>query len=258
MSIPRLFVEHSLAAGEAIPATPGQAHYLGQVMRRAVGDAVLLFNGRDGEWQAAIASLRRDRATFLPNLRTRPQEAMADLRLLVAAVKRDALEWVVEKATELGVAVIQPVFTRRSVVGRVNALRLVTIAQEAAEQCRRLTVPRIGPAASLHAVLEAWDGAPLLAGDETGQAPPIARVAKAMRLPLGWLVGPEGGFDPAELDDLRRRAFVSTVGLGPRILRSETAAVAGLAILQSLAGDWNTANLNTTDPAPGLSPAHSE
>jgi 16S rRNA (uracil1498-N3)-methyltransferase len=253
MSIPRLFVEHRLAAGEAIPATAGQAHYLGGVMRRAAGDAVTLFNGRDGEWQAAIASLRKDRATFTPERQTRPQASASDLRLLVAAVKRDALEWIVEKATELGVAVVQPVFTRRSVVDRVNAPRLATIALEAAEQCRRLTLPRLAPAAPLHAVLEAWDGAPLLAGDETGQAPPIARVVHALALPLGWLVGPEGGFDPAELDDLRRRPFVSTVGLGPRILRAETAAVAGLAVMQSLAGDWNT-----PDPMPGLPPARSE
>lgn len=258
MSIPRLFVEPPLVAGEPVPATPGQAHYLAGVMRRAAGDAVLLCNGRDGEWQASIAVLRRDRASFLPERRTRPQAASPDLRLLVAAVKRGALEWIVEKATELGASLIQPVFTRRSVVDRVNTPRLAAIAQEAAEQCRRLTLPRIAAAVPLHAVLDAWDGAPLLAGDETGQAPPMLRVAAGLCLPLGLLVGPEGGFHPAELDDLRRRPFVSTVGLGPRILRAETAAVAGLAILQALAGDWTTHGSNPTDPLPGLPPARSE
>jgi 16S rRNA (uracil1498-N3)-methyltransferase len=123
----------------------------------------------------------------------------------------------------------------------VNATRLAAIAQEAAEQCGRLTVPRVAPAAPLHAVLDAWDGTPLLVGDERRESPPLPEAARS--LPRGalwaWLVGPEGGFERAELDDLRRRAFVSTVSLGPRILRAETAAVAGLAVLQALAGDWD-------------------
>jgi 16S rRNA (uracil1498-N3)-methyltransferase len=122
----------------------------------------------------------------------------------------------------------------------VNVARLAAIAQEAAEQCGRLTVPRVAPAAPLHAVLDAWDATPLLVGDERRESPPLAAVVQAMPAgPWAWLVGPEGGFERAELDDLRRRAFVSTVSLGPRILRAETAAVAGLAVLQALAGDWN-------------------
>ena len=244
MSIPRLYLDQPLVAGEPVPATPGQAHYLGSVMRRGAGDAVLVFNGTDGEWRASIAALRKDRCTLLPEHRTRPQATPAtEARLLVAALKRDALDWVVEKATELGVALIQPVFTHRSIAGRVNTARLASIAQEAAEQSERLTLPRIGEPRPLHAVLDAWDGAPLLVGAERDDSPPLARVAGGLRaggpcLAWGWLVGPEGGFERVELDDLRRRAFVSTVGLGPRILRAETAAVAGLALLQALAGDW--------------------
>ncbi len=243
MSIPRLYLDQPLATGEAVPATSGQAHYLGSVMRRAVGDAVVVFNGLDGEWQASIASLRKDRCTLLPEARTRPQEAATDTRLLVAALKRDALEWVVEKATELGIGLIQPVFTRRSVTSRVNTARLATIAQEAAEQSERLTLPRIAEPLPLHAVLESWDGTPLLVGAERTDSPPLARVAARLHAAgslaaWAWLVGPEGGFDAAELDDLARRPFVSTIALGPRILRAETAAVAGLAILQALAGDW--------------------
>lgn len=233
-----------------MPATPGQAHYLGGVMRRAAGDPVLLFNGQDGEWEGRIAHLRKDRAALLPERQARPQAPEPDLRLLVTAVKRDAMDWMAEKATELGVSLIQPVFTRRSVADRVNTARLAGIAQEAAEQCRRLTVPRVEAAQPLHAVLDAWDGTPLLAGDERRESPPLAEAARGLRLPLAWLVGPEGGFERAELDDLRRRAFVSPASLGPRVLRAETAAVAGLAVLQALAGDWTIVATRAGPPPP--------
>jgi 16S rRNA (uracil1498-N3)-methyltransferase len=238
MSIPRLFLDQPLEAGAEVPATPGQAHYLGGVMRRAPGDAVLLFNGRDGEWQARIAALRKDRGLFLVESQTRPPAPEPELRLVVAALKRGAMDLIAEKATELGVTLIQPVFTRRSVADRVNTARLAAIAQEAAEQSERLSVPLVAEARPLHAVLDAWDGTPLLVGAERAAAPPIADAAKRLRPPLAWLVGPEGGFERAELDDLRRRAFVSTVALGPRILRAETAALAGLIVLQAVAGDW--------------------
>ncbi|WP_135467641.1 16S rRNA (uracil(1498)-N(3))-methyltransferase [Crenalkalicoccus roseus] len=240
MSIPRLYTDQPLEAGRELPASPAQAHYLGGVLRRAAGDAVLLFNGRDGEWAARIAALRRDRAVLVPERQTRPQAPEPELRLLLAALKRDAMGWAAEKATELGATLIQPVLTRRSVADRVNAARLAAIAREAAEQSERLAVPRLAEAQPLHAVLDAWDGAPLLVGAERRGAPPIAAAAQRLRPPLAWLVGPEGGFERAELDDLLRRPFVSPVALGPRILRAETAAVAGLAVLQALAGDWAT------------------
>ncbi|SDB63006.1 16S rRNA (uracil(1498)-N(3))-methyltransferase [Belnapia rosea] len=238
MSIPRLYLDQPLEAGREVPATPGQAHYLGSVMRRGPGDVVLLFNGRHGEWEGRIAAIRKDRCALLPERQARPQPPQADTRLLVAALKRDAMEWVAEKATELGIGLIQPVFTRRSVADRVNTARLAAIAQEAAEQCERLSLPRIGAPQPLPAVLEAWDGIPLLVGAERGERPPLARAAKGLHAPWAWLVGPEGGFDRVELDDLARRAFVSTAALGPRILRAETAAIAGLTLLQALAGDW--------------------
>ena len=237
---PRLFLDEALEEGREVAATPAQAHYLGGVLRRGAGDPVLLFNGRDGEWSARIAGLRRDRAGFVPERRTRPQAPGPDLRLLVAAVKRPAMEWIAEKATELGAALIQPVFTRRSVAERVNTARLEGIAREAAEQCRRLTVPRVAEARPLHAVLDGWDGTPLLVGDERRESPPLAVALRDRALPLAWLVGPEGGFETAELDDLRRRPFVATAALGPRVLRAETAAVSGLAVVQALAGDWNS------------------
>ena len=239
-TVPRLFLDEALEEGREVAAAPAQAHYLGGVLRRAAGDPVLLFNGRDGEWSARIAGLKRDRASFVPERLIRPQTPGLDLRLLVAAVKRPAMEWIVEKATELGVGLIQPVFTRRSVAERVNTGRLEGIAREAAEQCERLTVPRLAEARPLHAALDAWDGTPMLVGDERREAPPLAAVLRGRALPLGWLVGPEGGFERAELDDLRCRTFVATAALGPRILRAETAAVAGLAVMQALAGDWNS------------------
>ncbi|MFC7608002.1 RsmE family RNA methyltransferase [Teichococcus aestuarii] len=145
MSIPRLYVEAALGADAELPGLPGQGHYLGQVMRKREGDPVLLFNGRDGEWRASIAALRKDKVSFRPEAEARPQAASPDLRLLLAPVKRDAMDWIVEKATELGVRRIQPVFTARCVVGRVNLERLGAIAREAAEQCERLDLPEIAP-----------------------------------------------------------------------------------------------------------------
>lgn len=238
MSIPRLFIDAELAEGTEVQASDGQAHHIGTVLRRGPDDPVLLFNARDGEWECRIATLRKDRASFAIGRRRRPPRVEPELRLLMAAVKRDATDWIVEKATELGVSVIQPVLTRRTVMDRVNTGRLAAIARGAAEQCERLSVPEVREAAPLHAVLDSWDGMRLFVAAERRDAPPIAAAVRATRLPLAWLVGPEGGFDRAELDDLARRPFVSPVSLGPRILRAETAAVSGLAVLQALSGDW--------------------
>ncbi|MFC7690143.1 RsmE family RNA methyltransferase [Paeniroseomonas aquatica] len=159
-------------------------------MRRAAGDAVVLFNGRDGEWQASIASLRKDRCTLRPEAQTRPQATQPDCRLLVAALKRDALEWVVEKATELGIGLIQPVFTRRSVAGRVNTARLATIAQEAAEQSERLTLPRIAEPLALSAALDAWDGTPCWPGRSAGMRRRWPARPPHCTPPDRWTAGP--------------------------------------------------------------------
>jgi 16S rRNA (uracil1498-N3)-methyltransferase len=239
MTIPRLHCDAPLAAGQEVPLTPGQAHHLGGVLRRGPGDPVLPFNARDGEWAARIVALRRDRGSVLPERRMRAPAPEPDIRLLVAALKREAMDWVAEKATELGATLIQPVLTRRTVVERVNTARLAAIAIAATEQCERLGPPVVAEARPLHAVLDAWDRAvPLLVGAERrAAARPIALLAGPLRPPFAWLVGPEGGFDPAELDDLGRRPFVAAATLGPRILRAETAALAGLAVLQAIAGD---------------------
>lgn len=209
---------------------PGQVHYLAHVMRRAVGDEVSVFNGSDGEWRARIATLRRDRAVLVAEALLCPQVSEPHLVLGFALLKRDATDWLVEKATELGASVLQPVITERTQSDRVNLARLAAIATEAAEQCERLTVPVLHEPLKLGAFLAQWPS-------DRPLAVAMERVATArIQGPAtGLLVGPEGGFTSGELDGLRRLAFVVPVSLGPRILRAETAALAGLALLQAQA-----------------------
>jgi len=244
---PRLYVTAPLAAGAAIPLESGQAHYLRTVLRRSAGEPVLLFNGRDGEWLAELDALGKASGTAVVRQCRRPQVPEPDLWLLFAPVKGDRVDFVAEKATELGVLVLQPVLTRRSVVRRVNLDRLSARAAEAAEQCGRLTVPTVRPLMRLTDALDGWEAKRrLLVCAEAGEARPLTTVLGeerergADRGPASsWavLVGPEGGFAADELDWLIRPPFVTPVGLGPRLLRSETAALAALAIWQALFGD---------------------
>lgn len=238
----RLFVDVPLAAGVAVPLTQGQAHYLGTVMRAKGGEAVAVFNGRDGEWRAEVAELARKGGTLAVAEPLRPQAAEPDLWLLFAPLKKDATDMVVEKATELGAARLMPVMTDNTNASRINTERARANAVEAAEQCERLTVPEVAEAAPLARVLAEWDPArPLLVCDETGGGEPLAGAAARLAgATLGLLIGPEGGFSQSELDLLRRTSFVLPVGLGPRVLRAETAALAALAVLQAVAGDWRT------------------
>ena len=230
----RLFVTAPLAPGAEIAASTAQAHYFGTVMRRAVGDAVVLFNGSDGEWAAHLVTLRRGEASFVVDRMLRPQEAEPDLWLIFALLKRDATDLVVQKATELGVAALWPVFSARTNAQRVNLARLHAIAIEAAEQSERLTVPSIHEPRSLAALLQSWPvGRRLFVAAERTAAPPLgASPLGAISEPAALLVGPEGGFAPAELDAIRGHPLVTMMSLGPRILRAETAAIAGLARLQ--------------------------
>jgi 16S rRNA (uracil1498-N3)-methyltransferase len=226
----RLFVSAPLHAGAAIPGSAAQAHYLGSVMRRQPGDAVCLFNGIDGEWLATITDLRRDRLGLRAEQSLRPQSGASDIWLLFAPLKRDATDLLVEKATELGVAALMPVFTERTNTARLNLDRLTAIATEAAEQCERLEVPRVHAPRPLAAVLSDWaPERPLLAALERSDAPGITPHAG----PAALLIGPEGGFAPAELDVLATCPFVHAVSLGPLILRAETAAIVGLALLRA-------------------------
>ncbi len=223
----RLFVNGRLHAAATVGITPGQAHYLSRVMRRAAGDPVLLFNGRDGEWQARIGGTP---GVLEVERRVRTQASEPDLWLLFSVLKRDATELVVQKATELGASVIQPVLTERSNPARPAEARLSTIAIEAAEQCERLTAPAVSAPLPLRAVLADWPpDRTLVVAAERAAAPPVPRLAG----PAGLLIGPEGGFAPAELDDLLTAPFVVPASLGPRILRAETAAIVGLTLLQA-------------------------
>jgi len=229
----RLYVTASLRAGAAVAATAAQAHYLGTVMRRSPGDELRLFNGSDGEWQGRVVSLRRDRAVLAAETLLRPQAEEPDLWLVFCPLKRDATDLVVEKATELGASALLPAFSDRTNAARLNQDRLLAIATEAAEQCERLTIPRIAAPRRLFDLLGDWPkDRPLVAALERQDAPPVPRLAG----PAALLVGPEGGFTAAELDVLRSCPFVVPASLGVRILRAETAAIVGLALLQAPRG----------------------
>ncbi len=242
MTKPRLFVAYPLAAERAIRLSEAQAHYLANVLRRELGDHVLLFNGEDGEWQARITALSRRGGEVVPLVRTRAQGVEVGPILLAPVLRRDTTEWLVEKATELGAKAILLTTTARSAVTRTNPNRLAAIATEAAEQCGRLTVPRIDPPQALDRRLADWPEAlPLVICDETGASPPLASILEGLSPAAGppaLLVGPEGGFEAGELDRLRDLPFSHLASLGPRILRAETAALASLALVQALTGDW--------------------
>ena len=248
MATVRLHVEHDLAAGLVIGLQPAQAHYLTHVMRMARGDSLSLFNGRDGEWQGLIEATGRGWCSVAVGARQREQVSEPDLWLVFAPVKRARIDFIATKATELGVARLLPVFTRHTAVERVNVERLRANAVEAAEQCGRLTVPDVAEPATLEELIGGWMASRrLLVCDESGAAPPIFEALSAIKgsdaATGGWAVmtGPEGGFAPEELDLLRNSPIVTTVALGPRILRADTAAIAALACWQALLGDWRQA-----------------
>lgn len=239
----RLFVDAGLVGGGAIELTADQARYLGAVLRMAPGDDVVVFNGRDGEWRGRIDALKKGRGTVVPDACLREQAPEPGPWLAFAPLKKAQTDFVVEKASELGAERLVPVLTEHTASARVNTDRLRANAREAAEQCGRLTVPDVAAPVQLSGLLADWPkGRTLLVMDETGGGAPIADVATNLKgADAGILIGPEGGFAAGELDALSKLDFVNRVGLGPRILRAETAAIAALACLQSLAGDWRAA-----------------
>jgi 16S rRNA (uracil1498-N3)-methyltransferase len=237
----RLFVEARLAPGAIIGLSEGQSHYLRHVMRASTGDNVLLFNGQDGEWRAEITLAGKKGVEARPVSHVRQQAVEPDLWLLFAPVKRAPIDFLVEKATELGASLLQPVFTRRTIVTRVNLDRLKAHAVEAAEQSDRLSVPVLKEPITLDRVFEQWDATrQVLYCDESGEGPPAADVLRDAPKADRWavLTGPEGGFDLSERERLRSLKFARPASLGPRILRADTAALAALAIWQSVLGDW--------------------
>jgi 16S rRNA (uracil1498-N3)-methyltransferase len=236
----RLFVDASLEPGGAVTLDEGQSHYLLHVLRAKAGDRVLLFNGRDGEWLGEISATSKRGVVVALRTPTAQQTDVPDVWLLFAPVKKTPADYLAQKATELGARKLQPVFTRRTIVTRINQERLKANAVEAAEQSARLTVPEIGEAVVLEKLLNAWPGERrIFFCDEGGDAKPLAQAAReAGEGPCAILTGPEGGFDAEERENLRRRPFVTPVTLGPRILRADTAALAALAIWQSVKGDF--------------------
>jgi 16S rRNA (uracil1498-N3)-methyltransferase len=235
----RLYVTAGLGAGVAVALDEGPSHYLLHVMRAKSGNRVLLFNGRDGEWLAEIGQVSKRGVTATCLSQTRPQAGAPDIWLAFAPVKKTPADYLVQKATELGVSRLLPVFTRRTIVSRVNLERMAANAAEAAEQSERLTVPEIREATDLDKLLASWPKERrLYFCDEGGAAKPLAEVARGASGPAGIITGPEGGFDPAERELLRAQSFVVPVTLGPRILRADTAALAALSVWQSVAGDW--------------------
>lgn len=235
----RLYVPCDLGVNVAVAFNEGQNHYLKHVLRAQAGNRLLLFNGRDGEWLAQITELGKRGVTAACLRPTALQAATPDLWLAFAPVKKTPSDYLVQKAVELGVSVLQPIFTHRTIVGRINQERMSANAIEAAEQSGRLSVPEIRNVVQLDKLVGSWHAERrLFFCDEGGDAGPLAEAARAVNGPAAILTGPEGGFDPAERTMLRSLPFVTPVTLGPRILRADTAALAALAVWQSVCGDW--------------------
>jgi 16S rRNA (uracil1498-N3)-methyltransferase len=234
-SLPRLFVREPLGKGARVELNAGQANYLGNVLRLGAGSELLVFDDSTGEWLARIAEAGRKHMTLAVERKTRELEAVPDVWLAFAPVKRAQTDWLVEKASELGAARLIPVMTRRTVAERVKLERLEAIAIEAAEQCGRTILPGISEPASLKELLERDIARTLYFADEGGGEP----VADAFKPgPALILTGPEGGFTDEERALIRAAPGAVAVSLGPRILRAETAALASLAAYMAVAGDW--------------------
>jgi 16S rRNA (uracil1498-N3)-methyltransferase len=239
-STPRLFVETALAQGLQLRVEGPQAHYLIAVMRMRPGDPVKLFDGESGEWLGIAASVnKRDLMLDVTQL-LREREAVPDLWLCAAPLKKGRIDWVAEKACELGVARLVPVLTRRAVVDRLNLDRLRAHMVEAAEQCGRTAVPELAETVKLPALLRDWPaGRTLFFADETGGAPALEAM-RARTGPAAILIGPEGGFDAEEREAIRAAPGAVGMSLGPRILRADTAAAAAVSLWMAAAGDWQT------------------
>ena len=238
----RLHVTPEIAQDVAIGLDHGQSHYLTSVMRRAVGDEVLVFNGRDGEWRATIEVAGKRGVILRPTVQERPQAFGPDLDLVIALVKRSRVETIVEKAAELGARRVRLVVTERTNAERTRIDRLSAIAAEAAEQTGRLDVPEIVEPVKLAKLIEGWDASRrLLFCDEAGDAKPVlAALDGAPPAPWAILIGPEGGFSPAEREALRNLPYATPATLGPRILRADTAAISALTLWQAAQGDWRS------------------
>jgi 16S rRNA (uracil1498-N3)-methyltransferase len=237
---PRLYLAADLAPGAEIPLDREQANYLLNVLRLGAGDAVLTFNGRDGEWRARIAAKNRRSAAFRIEEQTRTQSPAGELGYAFAPLKHARLDYMVQKAVEMGAAVLTPVFTQHTQVTRVNSDRMRANAIEAAEQCGVLCLPAVEAAQPFDRWLAALapDRVLIFCDEEAGAADPLAALAAAPAGAATLLVGPEGGFSASERAALLARTPMVRLSLGPRVLRADTAAVAALALVQAVRGDW--------------------
>lgn len=238
----RLYIDAGFADHEVIECTKDQSHYLRHVLRVPDGQKILIFNGRDGEWQAEVRhSGKRDcQLTLLSQ--NRAQVDGPDIHLLFAPLKRARLDYMVQKATELGVALLQPVFTQHTVPDRINLERMRANAIEAAEQCGILRIPEVCEPDDLKRIIDAWPAQrPLIYCDEHAPVsnPVSALSGLARGQPVAVLIGPEGGFSEDERSWLQRLPYVQPVSLGPRVMRADTAATAVLALVNATLGDWS-------------------
>lgn len=234
----RLFIDHPLVAGQPVPVDGPQAHYLSGVMRLRPGDAVSVFNGRDGEWQATLLDAGKRGGSLSVVAQTAVQQDPPDLWLMFAPIKKARTDFIVEKAAEMGAARILPVQTDHTNSDRIRQDRLQAHAIEAAEQCGGTFVPPVADLAPLSRVLDGWDPARRILWADESRAGPAETLAALPQGPWAILIGPEGGFSATERTHLARLPFVTPVSLGPRILRADTAAVAALALWQAALGDW--------------------
>lgn len=236
----RLFVDERLAEGLTVAVTAGQAHYLAHVLRMALGAEVLLFNGRDGEWLARVDTIAKKSVSLCVVSQTRPQAPASDLVFCFAPIKAGRLDWLVQRATEMGAGALQPVVTQHTQVRDPGLERLRANVLEAAEQCGVLAVPEVCGPVKLERLLAGWDRDRRLvyADEDASTNNPLLALSTIAEKKLGLLVGPEGGFAEAERTILRALPFVTPIPLGPRILRADTAAIAALAVLQAVKGDW--------------------
>lgn len=236
----RLFVDSPLAAGARVTLPEQQAHYLVNVLRMAAGATVLVFNGRDGEWQAELSDVKKRSAVLVAGHQTRPQIDGPDIDYLFAPLKRSRLDYMVQKAVEMGVARLSPVITHRTIAERVNLERMRANAIEAAEQCGVLRVPAVSEPLTLEKALAGWDAARTLifCDEDAAIRDPLSALDGVAPGPVAVLIGPEGGFDDTERQMLMAKPFVTAVSLGPRVMRADTAAVAALALVNARLGDW--------------------
>jgi 16S rRNA (uracil1498-N3)-methyltransferase len=239
----RLFVDGDLGEGQRVDLAPPQAHYLTAVLRLRLGSKLLVFNGRDGEWVATLAETHKRGGSLEIGERVRAQETGPDVDYMFAPLKRSRLDYVVQKATEMGVARLRPVITERTIAERVNSERMRANVIEAAEQCGILRVPDVEAPLKLDDALDGWDARRriIFCDEEEQHADPIATLHTMGAGPLAVLLGPEGGFSARERDHLIRQPFVVPISLGPRIMRADTAAVAVLALVNATLGDWRRA-----------------